>query len=191
MLIDMQVQQQQTNQTLSQTSQTLTSFVSHLISLNTTGNTPAVSTAHTAPPIRYLGCKRSSAMPQQRCQRKVVACTTFFCHQQARHINGKLLNKLCVRSFQLCQIAQSAMSLDLLLACTLANTTCAIINIMTTLILSFLIVSWSYGFFLVVVVHHSFLHVRNILFPTERTQLGQPKHSSLMNSSKLVDRNRK
>ena len=49
-----------------------------------------------------------------------------------------------------------AMSADLLLACYLANATCAITNIMTTLI--FIIVSQLHAFFLVVPVRSS-LHV--------------------------------
>ena len=59
--------------------------------------------------------------------------------------------------FRLHRIAQPtvfAMSVDLLLACSLANATCTIINIMTTPI--FIIVSWSHAFFLVVAVR-SFL----------------------------------
>ena len=44
-----------------------------------------------------------------------------------------------------------------LLACSLANTTCAIINIMTALI--FIIVSWLHAFFLVVVVPSSLMLV--------------------------------
>ena len=47
---------------------------------------------------------------------------------------------------------------DLLLACCLANTTCAIINIMTTLIFIILIVSRLHAFFLVVPIRSS-LHV--------------------------------
>ena len=47
---------------------------------------------------------------------------------------------------------------DLLLACYLANATCAIINIMTTLIFIILIVSRLHAFFLVVAVRSS-LHM--------------------------------
>ena len=50
------------------------------------------------------------------------------------------------------------MFLDLLLACYLANATCAIINIMTTLIFIILIVSRLHAFFLVVPVRSS-LHM--------------------------------
>ena len=48
------------------------------------------------------------------------------------------------------------MSADFLLVCSLANTACAIVNIMTTLI--FIIVSWLHVFFLVVAAR-SLLHV--------------------------------
>ena len=50
------------------------------------------------------------------------------------------------------------MFMDLLLACYLANATCAIINIMTALIFIILIVSRSHAFFVVVPVRSS-LHV--------------------------------
>ena len=68
-----------------------------------------------------------------------------------------MLDKLFVTVFRLHRMARSAAvatSRDLLLACYLANTTCAITNIMTTLI--FIIVSRSHAFFLVVAVR-SFL----------------------------------
>ena len=61
--------------------------------------------------------------------------------------------------FRLHRIARSsttAMFIDLLLACYLANATCAVINIMTALI--FIIVFWLHAFFLVVPVRSS-LHV--------------------------------
>ena len=51
-----------------------------------------------------------------------------------------------------------AVHVDLLLACYLANATCAIINIMATLIFVILIISQLHAFFLVVAVR-SFLHV--------------------------------
>ena len=64
-------------------------------------------------------------------------------------------------------------SMDLLLVCYLANATCAIINIMTTLI--FIIVSRLHAFFLVVVVR-SFLHTlmvvaENYYFQHPHTQI--------------------
>ena len=64
-----------------------------------------------------------------------------------------LLDKLCVTTFWLHQMARSAailMSMDLLLACYLANATCAIMNVMHTPI--FIIVSQSHAFFPVCVV---------------------------------------
>ena len=69
-----------------------------------------------------------------------------------------LLDKQLVTMFRLHRIARSSTSMfmDLLLACYLANTTCAITNIMTALI--FIIVSRLHAFFLVVAVR-SFLHV--------------------------------
>ena len=54
--------------------------------------------------------------------------------------------------------SSTAMFADLLLACYLANATCAIINIMTTLIFIILIVSRLHAFFLVVAVRSS-LHM--------------------------------
>ena len=69
-----------------------------------------------------------------------------------------LLDNLLVPVFQLHRTAPSAvftMSADLLPACSLANATCAIANIMTALI--FIIVSRLHAFFLVVAVL-SFLH---------------------------------
>ena len=71
-----------------------------------------------------------------------------------------MLDKLFATMFRLHRIARSATiaSTDLLLACSLANTTCAIVNIMTTLIFVILIVSRLHAFFLVVVVRSS-LHV--------------------------------
>ena len=68
-------------------------------------------------------------------------------------------DNVCVPMFRLHRIARSTAftaSIDLLLACSLANATCAIMNIMTTLI--FIIISWLHAFSLVVVVR-SFLHV--------------------------------
>ena len=71
----------------------------------------------------------------------------------------KLLDKLFVTMFRLHRIARSASvtaSTDLLLACYLANATCAIANIMTALI--FIIVSRPHARFPVVVAHSS-LHM--------------------------------
>ena len=65
-------------------------------------------------------------------------------------------------AFRLHRMARSSTSvfMDLLLVCYLANTTCAIINIMTALIFIILIVSRSHAFFLVVPVPvHSSRHV--------------------------------
>ena len=56
------------------------------------------------------------------------------------------------------QLNLPLLCIDLLLACYLANATCAIINIMTTLIFVILIVSRLHAFFLVAPVR-SFLHV--------------------------------
>ena len=73
---------------------------------------------------------------------------------------------VCVPMFRLHRMARStafAMSTDLLLACSLANATCAIANVMTALI--FIIVSRLHAFSLVVVVC-SFL-----LFPTQTAHL--------------------
>ena len=53
--------------------------------------------------------------------------------------------------------SSTAMFADLLLACYLANATCAIANVVTTLIFVILIVSRSHAFFLVVAIG-SFLH---------------------------------
>ena len=63
-----------------------------------------------------------------------------------------MLDKPFVTVFRLHRTARSATitSVDLLLSCSLANTTCAIMNIMTTPI--FIFVSWLHAFFLVVVV---------------------------------------
>ena len=71
-----------------------------------------------------------------------------------------LLDKQFVTIFRLHRIALSSttMFIDLLLVCYLANTTCAIINIMTTLIFIILNASRLHAFFLVVPVR-SFLHV--------------------------------
>ena len=63
---------------------------------------------------------------------------------------GLVLEDLMARS---AAFAMTCLHEDLLLACSLANATCAIINIMTILI--FIIVSWSHAFFLLVVVHSS------------------------------------
>ena len=72
---------------------------------------------------------------------------------------AKLLDKLFATMFRLHRIAPSSttMFIDLLLVC-LANATCAIINIMTTLIFIILIVSRLHAFFLVVPIRSS-LHV--------------------------------
>ena len=71
-----------------------------------------------------------------------------------------MLDKLFVTVFRLHRTARSstAMFVDLLLVCYLANTTCAITNIMTTLIFIILIVSQSHAFSLVVPIRSS-LHV--------------------------------
>ena len=71
-----------------------------------------------------------------------------------------MLDKLFATMFRLHQMARSAAGVfaDLLLACSLANATCAITNIMTALIFTILIVSQSHAFLLVVVVRSS-LHV--------------------------------
>ena len=55
-----------------------------------------------------------------------------------------VLDKLFVTVFRLHRIARSStcMFIDLLLVCYLANTTCAITNIMTTLIFIILIIDW-------------------------------------------------
>ena len=64
--------------------------------------------------------------------------------------------------------------MDLLLAvCYLANTTCAIINIMTTLIFIILIVSQLHAFFLVVAVRSS-LHVLVVVAVIPYFQQGCP-----------------
>ena len=70
-----------------------------------------------------------------------------------------------VTMFRLCRMARSSTSMfvHLLLACCLANTTCAIANIMTTLIFVILIVSRSHAFFLVVPIRSS-LHFARALF---------------------------
>ena len=71
----------------------------------------------------------------------------------------RLLDNLRVGIFRLHRIAWSTaytISIDLLLVCSLANTTCAITNVMTAPI--FIIVSLLHAFFLAVVLH-SFLHV--------------------------------
>ena len=72
----------------------------------------------------------------------------------------QLLDKLFATAFRLHRTAWSTaiMFINLLLACYLANATCAIINIMATLIFVILIVSQLHAFFLVVAVR-SFLHV--------------------------------
>ena len=78
---------------------------------------------------------------------------------QPTNITSYVLDKPFVSVFRLHQIARSAAfaaSIDLLLACSLANAVCAIMNIVTALI--FIIVSRLHAFFLVVAVH-SFLHV--------------------------------
>ena len=62
----------------------------------------------------------------------------------------------CVRVVLDGSFTAVAVSVDLLLVCSLTNVTCAITIIMTTLI--FIIVSRSHAFFLVVVAHSS-LHV--------------------------------
>ena len=86
----------------------------------------------------------------------------------ASSMNNCLLDKLRVHHvFRLCRTARSAVfavSADLLLACSLANTACAIMNVMTTLIFV-IFVSWSHAFFLVVVLrtHGS---CGKLLFPT-------------------------
>ena len=60
--------------------------------------------------------------------------------------------------------SSTAVFADLLLACYLANTACAIANIMTTLIFIILIVSRLHAFFLVVPVR-SFLQARTCVLP--------------------------
>ena len=71
-----------------------------------------------------------------------------------------MLDKLFVTIFRLHWIARSStnMFIDLLLACYLANATCAVMNIMTTLIFIILIVSPLHAFFVVVPARSS-LHV--------------------------------
>ena len=71
-----------------------------------------------------------------------------------------MLDKLFVTMFRLHWIARSstAMFADLLLACHLANATCAVANVVTALIFIILIVSLPHAFFLVVPVRSS-LHV--------------------------------
>ena len=71
---------------------------------------------------------------------------------------GQCWTNYFVTVFRLHRTARSSttMFIDLLLVCYLANATCAIINIMTTLI--FIIVSRLHAFFLVVPVRLS-LHV--------------------------------
>ena len=69
-----------------------------------------------------------------------------------------LLDKLFVTMFRLHRTARSTsitMSIDLLLACYLANAACAIANVMTALIFIILIVSLAHAFFLVVPVRSS------------------------------------
>ena len=80
----------------------------------------------------------------------------------ASSMNNCLLDKLRVHHvFRLCRTARSAVfavSADLLLACSLANTACAIMNVMTTLIF-IIIVSRSHAFFVVVVGQTTCLYV--------------------------------
>ena len=66
----------------------------------------------------------------------------------------EMLDKLFVTTFQLHRMPRSSavMFIDLLLVRYLANTACAVTNIMTTLILIILIVSRSHAFFLVIAV---------------------------------------
>ena len=90
-----------------------------------------------------------------------------------------MLDKLFVTMFRLHGTARSSTNvfIDLLLVCYLANTTCAIINIMTTLIFIILIVSRLHAFSLVVPIR-SFLHVL-----VEIAVISYFQHSMLNNSS--------
>ena len=77
--------------------------------------------------------------------------------------SGSCWTNYFATTFRLCRIARSstAVFIDLLLVCCLANTTCAIMNIMTALIFIILIVSRLHAFFLVVLVRSS-LHIEVI-----------------------------
>ena len=85
-----------------------------------------------------------------------------------------VLDKPFVTMFRLHRTARSSTSVfvDLLLACYLANTTCAIMNIMATLIFIILIVSRLHAFFVVVPVRSS-LHVLVVVAVISYFQQGQ------------------
>ena len=90
----------------------------------------------------------------------VCGCLKLLCIVLMDLVPRKCWTNYFATMFQLCRITRSSttMFVDLLLACYLANTTCAIINAMTALIFIILIVSRLHAFFLVAPVRSS-LHV--------------------------------